>query len=139
MTSPHNRYRRYLETLSPASLEQLGDYVSETVRFKDPFNDVTGLEAMSCVFRHMFATVGPFAFTVTHLAFDGYTCLMAWRFSATLRGAPWTFDGTSVITFASDGKVIEHIDHWDAAGEFYEKLPIIGQLLAWLRGRLAVR
>jgi steroid delta-isomerase len=139
MTEPHDRYRQYLETLTPETLDSLGDYVSDNVRFADPFNDVTGVDAMLRVFRHMFETVGPVAFHVTHAACDGATCLMSWQFSATLRGKPWVFYGTSVIRFDTGGKVIEHIDHWDAAGAFYERLPVIGQLLTWLRGRLTVR
>ena len=109
------------------------------VRFKDPFNDVRGVDAMARVFRHMFENVGDIRFTVAHSVAAGATCLMAWRFEGRLRGKTWAFDGASVICFAPDGRVREHIDHWDAARDFYERLPVIGWLLAWLRGRLALR
>lgn len=138
MTAPSIRYRRYLESLSPETLPALGEFVTQDVRFKDPFNDVHGIEAMQNVFRHMFENVGDIRFTVSHLAMDGDVCLMNWRFEGRLRGSTWSFDGASVVTFTADGLVGEHIDHWDAAADFYERLPIIGRLLAWLRGRLAV-
>jgi len=139
MTAPHLRYRAFLETLRPESLDRLSDFVAADVRFADPFNDVRGVDAMAAVFRHMFDNLGAVAFAVEHLCFDGEVCLMSWRFSATLRGKPWTFDGTSIVRFDVAGKVVEHIDYWDAAGNFYERLPVIGWLLARIRRRLAIR
>jgi len=139
MTEPHERYRAFLETLTPETLGRLRDHVTPDVRFKDPFNDVRGADAMARVFRHMFANVADIRFTVHHSMASGDTALMAWRFDGVLGGRPWRFDGTSVLRFAADGRVAEHIDHWDAARDFYERFPVIGWLLAWLRRRLAVR
>lgn len=139
MNGHHDRYRRYLETLTPESLGQLTDHVTADVRFKDPFNDVRGADAMARVFRHMFKAVRDIRFTVTHLASDGDVCLMTWRFDGILGGRPWTFGGASAVTFSPDGRVVEHIDHWDAARDFYERLPVIGWLLARIRGRFAIR
>jgi len=138
MTAPSDRYRQYLESLSPASLAEIGDFVTPDVHFKDPFNDVRGAEAMRRVFEHMFEDVSDIRFTVRRTAVDGDVCLMHWRFEGRLRGTPWVFDGTSVVKFAADGRVSEHIDHWDAAADFYERLPVIGWLLAWIRRRLSV-
>lgn len=137
MSAPHERYSRFLEALTPETLEDLPSQVTEDVRFKDPFNDVRGVEAMAGVFRHMFEAVGPVRFRVEQTMAEGDRCLMAWRFEGRLRGRPWQFDGTSVIRFAPDGRVAEHIDHWDAATGFYERLPVIGRLLAAIRRRLA--
>lgn len=139
MTEPHERYRDFLISLTPATLDRLPDLVMPDVRFADPFNDVRGVEKMMRIFRHMFETVGPVAFTVRHTARVGDICMMDWSFEATLRGEPWAFDGTSVVRFAPDGRVAEHIDYWDAARNFYERFPVIGWLLAWLRERIGRR
>ena len=133
----HDRYRQYLETLSLETLTSFSDYVRPDVQFKDPFNDVCGASAMVKVFRDLFENVGNVAFRVDHMASDQNICLMAWHFQATLRGRPWKFSGTSIITFAPDGRVEKHIDHWDAAGDFYKYFPIIGWLLEKLRHRVA--
>lgn len=139
MNALHERYRAYLETLTPDKLADLKNYVTEDVRFKDPFNDVTGAIAMMRVFRHMFENVGNISFTVLHAVSVDNICLMAWRFQGQLRGVPWIFEGMSIVRFASDGRVAEHIDHWDAARNFYERLPFIGWLLSRARRRLAIR
>ncbi|MEC8774389.1 MAG: nuclear transport factor 2 family protein [Pseudomonadota bacterium] len=138
MSSVHERYRRYLEDLSSATLGDLETYVTADVRFKDPFNDVRGVDAMRRIFQHMFENVQDVKFRAQDMASEGPMCLMSWHFEGKLRGNTWAFDGASIIRFAEDGRVTEHIDHWDAGGAFYERLPIIGLLLAFLRRRLAV-
>lgn len=136
MTPPYERYRRYLETLTPEALARLSDHVTADVRFKDPFNDVRGVDAMERVFRHMFANVREIRFRIDHTVMDGDTCLMTWRFEGMLLGSPWSFDGASKLKFAPDGRVAEHIDYWDAADNFYRRLPVIGWLLSRIRRRL---
>ena len=137
MTEPAERYRQYLETLTPETLTALSGYVTEDVRFRDPFNDVHGVDAMTAVLRHMFDNVDGIRFRVTRISHEDDGCLMTWHFEGNLRGKPWVFDGSSAIRFAADGRVCEHIDYWDATSAFYERLPIIGWLLSRLRRRLA--
>lgn len=132
-------YRRYLETLTPESLAQLDAFVAPDVRFADPFNDVTGAGAMRQVFEEMFASVQDIAFKVDDLAVSGPTALLSWRFDGTLCGRPFTLEGMSRIRFDADGRVREHVDHWDSATQFYMHLPIIGWLLKYVRGRMATR
>jgi hypothetical protein len=51
--------------------------------------------------------------------------------------ALWSFNVTDLIRFADDGRVEEHIDHWDAGRELYERFPFIGLPIAFLRRRLS--
>ena len=137
MNPAHTRYCLFLETLSPETLSDLTSYVTEDVHFKDPFNDLRGAQALQRVFQHMFQQVENAGFDVYHCLSEDDLCFMAWRFEGRLQNKPWAFDGTSVIRFAPDGRVSEHIDYWDAARHFYERLPVIGWLLAALRRRVA--
>ena len=138
MNDHHVAYRTYLETLTPESLDRLEEYVSADVRFTDPFNDVRGADAMRRVLSHMFESVGPVVLRVSHMASDGDSCLMRWTFAGRLRGTDWTFAGMSTIRFNADGLIYEHADYWDGATALYEKLPVIGPVLAWIRRRIAV-
>ncbi|MBM08795.1 MAG: hypothetical protein CMF69_04355 [Magnetovibrio sp.] len=137
MTNAQERYTRYLETLTPKTLSLLSEYVTADVRFKDPFNDVRGVDEMARVFNEMFCKLGNVSFRAVHINSNDNICIIVWNFEATLRQKSWKFDGTSVITFNSDGRVNEHIDHWDAASNFYEHLPVIGWLLRSLRRYIA--
>lgn len=43
------------------------------------------------------------------------------------------------MLFDDSGKVIEHIDYWDAGGQVYERLPLLGSILRQVRGSIASR
>jgi steroid delta-isomerase len=135
------RYTRFFEQMTVGGLGQLADVMTEDVHFVDPFNDVVGLEKVEAIFLHMFRNLEKIQFTVTHAATidDSETVgLISWELNSELRGRPYRIEGMSEISFASDGRVRRHIDHWDAARQFYERLPIIGWLLRMIRRRLAV-
>jgi hypothetical protein len=138
MNEPHKSYAAFLESLTPETLANLKSRVTENVRFKDPFNDVRGADAMIRVFKHMFANVSDIHFRVADAMMQNDLCLMRWRLEGRLGGKPWILDGASAVRFAPDGRVSEHIDYWDAAGDFYERIPVIGWLLALIRRRLRV-
>jgi steroid delta-isomerase len=137
MNASHEKYRVYLESLSPDSLSDLTSYVADDIHFKDPFNDVRGLDAMARVFQHMFENVQNIRFNVQDMLAEDQLCFMAWHFEGEINGNLWALKGTSVIRFTEDGRVEEHIDHWDAGRDFYERLPFIGWLIAYLRRRLS--
>ena len=44
-----------------------------------------------------------------------------------------TVRGASHLKFAADGRINFHRDYWDAAEELYEKLPLVGSLMRWLK------
>ena len=134
-------YARFFETLAPESLDRLDLLVCQDVRFVDPFNDVTGINRYRAVFHHMFETVDAPRFVILHTAMDGDVAFYRWRFTFRRKGGSagnWIIDGMSEVRFRPDGLVREHIDHWDAAAQFYEKLPVIGIILRWVKRRLAV-
>jgi len=133
------RYADFFENLSSDNLSELGQVMTNDIHFVDPFNDVSGLATVEKIFRHMFASLQNPRFTVTHTAMadgDEAVGFLRWELSCALRGNPYHIVGMSEVGFASDGRVNLHIDHWDAAQQFYERLPLIGALLRIIRSRL---
>mgnify|MGYP003655221906 CR=1 FL=1 len=132
-----DQYLQAFERLSPDNLGGLVALVAEDVHFVDPFNDCRGRSAFQHLFEHMFETVEAPAFVVNYRLCDDDRCIAHWTFSFLLRGQKSTITGLSELTFGPDGLLTAHIDHWDAAGQLYEKLPLIGGLLRHLRRRLS--
>jgi steroid delta-isomerase len=135
------RYARFFEQLSADNLTQLATVMTEDIHFIDPFNDVRGLKQVEKVFAHMFDSLENARFTVSHMAMsDNEQPLgfLRWELNASLRGHPYPIIGMSEVSFAADGRVSLHIDHWDAARQFYERLPLVGGLLRAIRSRLTV-
>ena len=116
------RYTEFFERLNADNLRDLVSVMTEDVHFVDPFNDVHGIEPTEKVFRHMYQNLHNPQFKVTHAAMtsDAEPCgLIRWELDALLKGKPYKIVGMSEISFAADGRVSSHIDHWDAARQFY--------------------
>ena len=129
----------FFESLTPDTLNQLITLYDANARFVDPFNDVQGLVAIDAVFRHMFVALEEPRFVVTGQVVQGNQCFLLWdfhfRFKRFARSTAQTIRGTSHLVFSEAGLVTLHRDYWDAAQELYEKLPLIGGLMRWLKRR----
>ena len=130
----------FYETLSPRSLEAMDQVYAAQARFKDPFNEVVGLRAIRSIFVAMFRDVDNPRFVVTGATGDARQACVLWEFHFSspriAKGTPQCIRGASWLEFDETGKVTLHRDYWDAAEELYEKLPLIGALMRWLRARL---
>ena len=127
------------ESLAPGSIPQLVALYAPNAHFVDPFNDVQGLVAIEGIFRHMFLALDAPRFVVTGQVVQGAECFLLWdfhfRFKRFDTQTVQTIRGTSHLVFSEDGLVTLHRDYWDAAQELYEKLPLIGGLMRWLKKR----
>ena len=134
-----DRLCHWFESLSPQSLAQLGDFYTVDARFKDPFNEVWGVPAITRVFEHMFNSLHEPRFVVTHRITDGAQCFLVWEFHFRFQRFDSAIEqvvhGGSHLQLAEDGRVSDHRDYWDAAEELYEKLPVVGALMRWLKKR----
>jgi len=134
-----DRLVHYFEHMTPASLAALGQHYAPAARFKDPFNDVCGVPAIESIFKHMFASLKEPRFVITERLVQGRQCFLTWEFHFAFEKyrpdqAQCIF-GATHLKFADDGLVLLHRDYWDAAEELYEKLPLIGSLLRWIKPR----
>lgn len=132
-------YVAAFEGLTPETLDGLRPWCADDIRFVDPFNDVRGTEAFLGVFRHMYTVLDEARFVVTDRAFGERAAYLRWTMTARRKGRSDRFEivGMSEIRFAADGRVSAHIDHWDAAGQLYARVPVLGWLLRRLRRLLS--
>jgi steroid Delta-isomerase len=138
MNEALDRVRRYFETLDEASLARIDTVYAPDAYFKDPFNEVRGLAAISSVFARMFEQVDAPRFVILDVIGDDRAAVLTWEFHFRMRrfgGASQVIRGASHLRFAADGRIGYHRDYWDAAEELYEKLPLLGGLMRWLKRR----
>jgi ketosteroid isomerase-like protein len=130
---------RWFESLTPHSVGQLAAFYSADARFKDPFNEVRGVPAITRIFEHMFTALHEPRFVVTQQLVDGAQAFLAWEFRFRFKRFDTVTEqvirGGSHLTLATDGRISEHRDYWDAAEELYQKLPGLGVLMRWLKRR----
>lgn len=125
----------WYQRLTPASLAELPEIYHEQARFHDPFNDVRGHAAIAAVFRHMFENTLQPAFRITDSQQTGGTAWVSWVFTGRLRHKEFSIEGVTRLDFADDGRVIEHLDYWDAS-ELLLELPLVGRIVRLVRGRM---
>ncbi len=130
---------QFFETLTPQSVAQLGQFYDPQARFTDPFNDVTGVPAITHIFEHMFVTLTRPRFVVVERVLQGAQCFLTWEFRFYFKGYKSNQEqvilGASHLVLSDAGLITVHRDYWDAAQELYEKLPVVGSVMRWLKKR----
>lgn len=132
------RYAEFWETITRARVGALAGLVDADVRFKDPFNDVRGVGRMIAVVDASFGHGRP-SYTVSDRALGRHGAgYLRWRCELATRAgsAPWRFEGMTEVRLDAAGRVTAHLDHWDAAEQFYERLAGVGAVLRLIKRRL---
>ena len=129
----------FFETLTPESARRVDQVYAAHARFVDPFNEVSGLPAIARIYSHMYESLTEPRFIVTNRIEGGAQCVLIWEFKFYFKtfkqSEEQTVFGSSHLRFDDDGKITLHRDYWDAAHELYEKIPVLGGLMRWLRKR----
>ena len=132
----------FYEQLQPTDLPRLADIYTADAQFKDPFNEVQGIAAIAGIFNHMFDSLEAPRFVITQQVQQGNQCFVTWDFLFAMPqirgGQTQTIRGASHLVLREDQgtwRVAVHRDYWDAAEELYEKLPVLGSLMRWLKRR----
>ncbi|MEX0923061.1 MAG: nuclear transport factor 2 family protein [Rhodovibrionaceae bacterium] len=132
------RYARFYAEMSPDSIGKLPALCSAQVRFRDPFNDFTGVDKMIALFEEMYRELEAPRFEVTDRAVGTEACYLRWTMYFRRKGRTWKILGLSEIHFDEAGRVTAHFDHWDSGSQFYARLPLLGGVIRWIARKLAV-
>jgi len=139
MTTYAIQYGDFFENLSKEDTEEsYRIFFDENSSFEDPFQKVKGLDAIYKVFEHMYATLEDPKFRVDEIIENDSTAYLKWHFYFKLskNEEEQSFVGVSRVEFDTLGKVISHVDYWDAASNVYEKIPLLGSLLRMIKRKL---
>ncbi len=141
MTERLNKLVEYFETVTEATVPQLRNFYASDAYFKDPFNEVHTVEEIEHVFAHMFGPLAEPRFFVHARIEQGGEAFLTWDFRFRIKkykpDVEQAIRGGSHLRFDAQNKVCYHRDYWDAAEELYEKLPLIGGLMRFMKRRMA--
>lgn len=132
-----NSYIIFFEQMKREDLVRLPDFFADQARFKDPFNDVTGIEQINKVFHHMFEVLDTPKFIIYEAVLESDVAYIKWNFTGASNAKQLKLVGLSRVVFNDRGLVSEHVDYWDASEQFYMKLPVIGSILRFIRNKAA--
>ncbi len=125
------------EDLRPGTVDALLALAAPDIRFRDPFHDVRGREALGRIVARMFARVPNPRFAVTDRAFGMEAGYLRWSFAWGKGEKSGRIEGMSEVHLGPDGLVTAHLDHWDSASQLYATLPVIGGAMRLLARRVA--
>jgi len=98
------RVAAFFETLGPDDVKRLGDLYCHDALFKDPFNEVQGVDAIKRIFSHMFDALIEPRFVVKQSVQQGAHCFVTWDFLFSMRqfqpGTTQKIRGASHLVFA---------------------------------------
>jgi hypothetical protein len=76
---------------------------------------------------------------ITRTLVDGDQAFLTWDFKFKFKRFDTqtlqTVRGGTHLQFDVQGLITLHRDYWDAAEELYEKLPLLGGVMRWLKAR----
>ena len=74
------RVVQFFEALKPHDVARLKDFYCADALFKDPFNEVHGVDAIAQIFSHMFDALIQPRFVITQKIQQGEHCFVTWDF-----------------------------------------------------------
>ena len=131
----------FFETLhSGTSIDSFRSIYDDKVSFKDPFNKVDDIASVYGIFAHMYQNLDNPRFVINEYMDKENIIYVKWDFLFAFKGKKDenSFEGVSRLVLNEQGKVISHIDYWDAAEHMYEKMPLVGSLLRFIKRKIAI-
>ncbi len=130
-----DRVLHFFENVSPQSVKEIAALYDADAYFKDPFNEVRGQANIIHIFEHMFRQVDAPHFIIKQSILQDEDAFIVWDFEFNMRGTKQlqTIHASSHVRFNTAGKVAYHRDYWDAAEELYEKIPVLGSMMRFIK------
>ena len=130
-----------------AFFEQINEHTSineykkvfdKNVRFKDPFQDIKGIDNLFKIFEDMYLKLDNPYFEVTEIVEQNNIAYLKWNFYFSFKNNSKKefFEGVSRVEFNKENKVISHIDYWDSSSNLYEKIPILSFFMRFIKNKI---
>ncbi len=122
-------------------LEHTRKVYADDVWFRDPFKQIHGEQPFEAYLLRGATAVAQYHMDWSDVAQDNGDYYFRWVMTLKLNrdgkhDAPTLNNGISHIRFGPDGKVIFHEDYFDAATFLYEKIPVLGGEIRFIKQRL---
>lgn len=116
---------KWYENLSPITLSTIDKIYDGEVFFKDPFNEIVGIENLKHVFEKMFEQVPTAKFYILDVVEEEEVAFMNWQMAFHAFGKDQIIHGVSHLKFFGN-KLNYHRDYWDSSEELFGKIPVVG-------------
>jgi len=136
------RFEKFNSDYSAANItNNMKDVYAAGVYFRDPFKEIYGEAELEAYLLRTSKAVAQFSMDWQDVAEHGGDYYFRWVMSVKLKRdgknkPPSLTTGISFVRFGADGKVIFHQDYFDAAAFLYEKIPVLGSEIRFIKKRI---
>lgn len=131
-----NELFTWYETLAPDTLKEIKNFYDQDLYFKDPFNEVKGVDKLIGIYSDMFENLENPRFIFIDKIMEGEQIFVTWNFNFILRQKEYCIHGSSHLKLNDKMLIVYHRDYWDVGEELLLKLPIIKNLYSVLKSKL---
>ena len=130
------------QQLSIDNLHLLANIYHQDIVFIDPMHQLDGFDNLASYFKGLYHQLSYCQFHIEQVIVQTDQAAIYWQMSyihpRLNSGAMVTVQGSSHIKGVGD-KVIYHRDYIDLGAMLYEQLPLLGQVINWLKNRAVTK
>jgi len=135
------RFEAFIADLStPTIKSQIRSVYAPTLYFNDTLRTIRDVDTLEKYFLSSDDGMASYGLKVEQTISTPEGVFVRWRMDVVFRnyhkGQVQSSIGISHVRFDKDGRVVYHQDYWDSGSNFYEKFPIIGGMIRWIKSRL---
>lgn len=133
-------FRSLYNSMTAGTRPDLSQVYTQSVRFQDPFAEITGRESLAEYLSSTYSNVIRCRFDFAEPILKPDQACLPWTMHLQHRrlrnGEEVHVDGISLLRL--EGALIAfHRDYFDAGQLLYENVPVLGNAVRWLRRRVA--
>lgn len=136
-----DRFEAFLSDLSTATVKaHLRDVYAQKLFFNDTLKTIRDADTLEKYFLASDDAMASYGLKVEQTISTPQGVFIRWRMDVVFRkfhkGVMQSSIGITQVRFDKDGRAVYHQDYWDSGSNFYEKLPVLGALIRYVKGRL---
>jgi len=127
----------WYQSLTLESLERIDQFYDDNTYFKDPFNEIHGVQNVKKIFLDMFSELKNPHFVFVDTITENKQVFVTWDFIFQFKDKKYTIHGSSHLKLNDENKIFYHRDYWDVGEELFLKIPIIKNVYGVIRKKIA--
>ena len=136
-----DRFESFLSDLSTTTVKaRLRDVYAPKLYFNDTLKTIRDADALEKYFLASDGAMSSYGLKIEQTTSTPEGIYVRWRMDIVFRkfrkGKLQSSIGVTHVRFDKDGRVVYHQDYWDSGSNFYEKIPVLGAAIRFVKRRL---
>ncbi|MBK6263848.1 nuclear transport factor 2 family protein [Marivirga sp. S37H4] len=131
------KFKSYFAQLKLDNNAVLNEIYSEDVIFTDPIHQIKGLENLKSYFKKLDSNLVEGSFQFTDESSRDNIVYLQWEMHLSLKRPKKKVKASGISVLTIEQKIIKHRDYFDAGELFYENVPVLGNIIRFLKKKIA--